>query len=226
MVLEKTRKLAARDPRLMIGEHQAISTLLAVTTAIAVTRRAGKPLRVLDFGGAFGTSYHLVRDALPGDYKWAVVETPTFAALGESLKMPGLRMFDSLEKASEWLGETDLLYVSSAIQYVRDPIEMVRLLLASRPACAAWLRSSFSEGKQVVVLQSSRLKDNGPGPLPEGFTDVELYYPKTYVSRPDFLACFDDYRLVIKSSDGTPGLRIGAESVVEGQNYLFVREAL
>jgi putative methyltransferase (TIGR04325 family) len=182
-------------------------------------------LRVLDFGGAFGTSYHLVRDALPGQYRWAVVETPTFVGFASEVDTPDLRMFATIDEAKAWLGEVDLLYSSSALQYVPDPLSMVDRLLDTRPACAAWLRSAFSATDPVVVLQRSRLRDNGPGPLPEGITDVEVHYPRTYVSLPDFMSRFQpEYRLVIAYGNGTPALELGGVMATEGSNYLFVRQ--
>ncbi|WP_409602001.1 methyltransferase, TIGR04325 family [Brevundimonas sp.] len=225
VVLEKTRRIRAIDPWMGVGEHQAVATLLAVTTAVTATKAVGRPLRVLDFGGAFGTAYHMVRHALPGDYQWAVVETPTFARLGVTEDHPGLRLFDSIDDAVAWLGDVDLLYSSGAIQYLPDPLGTLDRLLEVRPACTAWLRTAFSTESEVVVLQSSRLADNGPGPLPAQFKDAEVHYPRTYLPLAAFLQRFQPrYRLIIEYGDGTPTLTVGGQNLVVGQNYLFVRQ--
>lgn len=224
IVLEKTRCLVKEASFRHITEHQAVATLLAVTTASALAQRANRPLRVLDFGGALGTSYHFIKERLPGNYVWAVVETPVFVTAGREFETEELRMFETISEATDWLGEIDLIYTSSAIQYMPDPLSTVDDLLAVNAGCVALLRSAFSEGNQIVVLQRSRLKDNGPGSLPAGVPDRPVYYPRTYAP----IAGLRDrvrarYRTVVEYGDGSSKVRVGDQMVVMGGNYLFAR---
>src|SRR5262249_35705938 len=151
------------------------------------------PLRVVDFGGAFGTAYFLTRQRLPAlEVRWAVVESATFAGLAQrldrTLSAPpdfrfltemsdsALHFFDGITNAMKWLGEVDLVYSSGALQYTPDPEGFLAELVATRPRTLALLRCALSRGSRVVTVQSSRLKDNGPGPLPEGFMDRRVSY--------------------------------------------------
>ncbi|MFN3930142.1 MAG: methyltransferase, TIGR04325 family [Brevundimonas sp.] len=223
VVLNKTRKLVKESSFEHIADHHAIATLLAVTTASAVSKNS-KTLRVLDFGGALGTSYHLVKERLPGNYAWAVVETPTFVKAGREFETNELRMFESIQDATSWLGEIDLLYTSSAVQYMPDPLETIDQFLAVNPRCVALLRSAFSEREQIVVLQRSRLQDNGPGPLPVGVQDRPVYYPRTYAPVAALKERFKSrYRPVVEYGDGSPAGYVGGERVELGRNYLFAR---
>lgn len=225
VVMEKTHRLLQGNIKDSIDDRQAIATLLAVSTAIAYAQRNGRPLRVLDFGGALGTSYHLIREQLPGAYAWAVVETPVFVEAGKPLETHELRMFETIDAAYKWLGEVDLVYTSSAIQYVPDPLGFVDRLLAVKPRCVSVLRTAFSRGRQKVVLQKSRLQDNGPGSLPAGVKDRAVYYPRTYASLPDFLDRLKDYHTVTSDPDGSAAVKIDGEVVEMGRNYLFVRKS-
>ncbi|MGH6977148.1 MAG: hypothetical protein ACREED_08995, partial [Stellaceae bacterium] len=52
-------------------------------------------------------------------------------------------------------------------------------------------------------VQTSRLKDNGPGPLPEGIADRAISYPAIRLPRSAFLAAHEraGYRLAWKARD-------------------------
>lgn len=224
IVLNKTRHLVQDASFQHIAEHQAVATVLAVTTASALAPRGDRPLRVLDFGGALGTSYHFIKERLPGNYAWAVVETPMFVKAGREFETDELRFFETIEEATAWLGEIDLIYTSSAVQYMPDPLATLDLFLAANPRCVALLRSAFSENDQVVVLQRSRLRDNGPGPLPAGVRDRPVYYPRTYAPIEGLREKFaSNYRTVVEHGDGTPLIYVGGQRIVMGGNYLFAR---
>lgn len=224
VVFSKTKRLLDSGSLDHVGDHQLMSTLLAVAVASSRGNRGAEPLRVLDFGGALGTSYHLTKGKLPGAYAWAVVETPYFVEAGKRIETSEIRFFETTAEATAWLGEVDLIYSSSAVQYMPDPLATIDDFIASRAGCIALLRSAFSEGRQVVVLQESRLRDNGPGPLPAGVKDRPVYYPRTYASLPAVRERFaHDYELVLEVGDGTPRLTVGGEAIAFGGNYLFRR---
>lgn len=226
LVLRKTKAFVQTDVVKGISDHQAMCTLVAINTAAAASQRGMKPLRVLDFGGALGTSYYLAKALMPGAYQWAVVESAVFADAAQDLgrDTPELRIFPGISEATAWLGGVDLLYSSSTLQYLPDADPFLDEMLAARPACVAWLRTAFSRTDKVVVLQQSRLIDNGPGPAPTDVKDRPVYYPRSYISLPDFLARFKDaYRQVIRLGDGTPETKIGGRTIIMGDFYLFLR---
>ena len=92
-------------------------------TLLLVRQKIGRPLRVLDFGGALGTAYWRHRTFLPdsGSWKWDIVEQASFVAVGrERLADSGLRFYETAA-AAERAGPHDLLLCSGVLQYLEDP---------------------------------------------------------------------------------------------------------
>ena len=90
---------------------------------LLVRQRIGRPLRVLDFGGALGTTYWRHRGFLPdgGNWEWDIVEQPSFVAVGrERLADSGVRFYETAEEA-ERAGPHDLLLCSCVLQYLENP---------------------------------------------------------------------------------------------------------
>ncbi|MFT3830062.1 MAG: methyltransferase, TIGR04325 family [Opitutaceae bacterium] len=88
-----------------------------------VRQRIGRPLRVLDFGGALGTSYWRHRGFLSdgGNWEWDIVEQPSFVVAGQAhLADPKLRFFETAAEA-ERVGPHDLVLCSGVLQYLEDP---------------------------------------------------------------------------------------------------------
>jgi putative methyltransferase (TIGR04325 family) len=97
--------------------------------------RSGNRLRVLDFGGALGSSYVQNRQFLAhlDSLRWHIVEQPHFAAAGRrQFEDDQLRFFDSVEAATAD-GAPDIALLSSVLQYVPDPFDLIARIKALRP---------------------------------------------------------------------------------------------
>ena len=95
-----------------------------------------------------------------------------------------LNFFEDLHTAHTELGNVDLIFTSSTLQYCANPLRSLGKLLDLDAEYLFITRTPFLEGfKQIVTVQTSRLSDNGPGPLPKGYTDRSITYPITYVDR-------------------------------------------
>jgi putative methyltransferase (TIGR04325 family) len=144
-------------------------------------------LRVLDFGGAGGHHYSIVRTALDADreVQWNVVETvPMVRAANKELAGGGLKFFESIERAASDLGQVDLVFTSGALQYTSNPLVSLSMLLEVKAKHLFITRTAFNNAsRRIITLQASRLSDNGPGPLPAGFADQEIQYPVTFESK-------------------------------------------
>lgn len=144
-------------------------------------------LRVLDFGGAGGNHYSVVRTALGADrdIRWNVVETePMVRAANKRFAGEGLKFFESIGQAASDLGQVDLVFTSGALQYTPDPVVSLSMLLEVEAKYLFVTRTAFNIlDKKAITLQTSRLSDNGPGPLPAGFVDQEIQYPVTFESK-------------------------------------------
>ncbi len=95
--------------------------LLAALQAVATA--SGGNLRVLDFGGALGTTYWRHRAALPpaGGLRWDVVEQARWVEQGREVAAgTPLRFFATVGEA-EADGRHDLLLASTVVQYLPEP---------------------------------------------------------------------------------------------------------
>lgn len=88
----------------------------------AASRSAGR-LSVLDFGGAFGSSYHQNKAFLRHlpHLRWSVVEQPHFVAAGQAeLQDDVLRFYASVEQCLE-REQPNVWLLSGVVQYLEDP---------------------------------------------------------------------------------------------------------
>jgi putative methyltransferase (TIGR04325 family) len=165
-----------------ILDFNSIKTLVGVGLAA----RNKQMLRVIDFGGGGGYHFMIARTALGNDLKlrWNVVETTSMAREAQKLSTSELKFFDDIDSAKKDLGEVDFVFTSSALHYCSDPLFFLDKLLAIRAEHLFITRTGFtSQSDQIVTIQKSRLSENGPGPLPVGFSDKLVYYPSVFVPR-------------------------------------------
>jgi hypothetical protein len=68
-----------------------------------------------------------------------------------------------------------------------------------------WQRMAFAARQRTIVIQTSRLADNGMGPLPPEFKGRPVSYPATYVTETEFLESCSGYRVAVRvpSSEST-----------------------
>jgi hypothetical protein len=155
---------------------------------------------VLDFGGGAGLHYKLARRQNPG-IRWAVVETQAMVRRASQLATDRLKFFSDVGLAAAWLGDVELMHSNGAIQYVPDPIQIVRSLCALRPAAIAWRRVPTSDAEaEEREMQTSFLSDNGPGSLPTA-TDKVVRYERRRIQERPFLAAHQGYRMTERSAD-------------------------
>lgn len=181
-----------------------------------------RPLRILDIGGAFGIHGRMCQakfSQLP--QRWALVESPAFAACGAAAEDESLRIFSTINSAINWLGGIDILYSSSAVPYFHDPIGLLREAAATGAPIQLWQRFPIAKQTEAIIVQVSRLADNGIGPLPPGFADREIHYPCTYLTESSFLHEFSThYRTVLR----VPGAEMTSDGLATS-GWLFLFEA-
>lgn len=95
-----------------------------------------------------------------------------------------LSFFPSLNRANLQGQEIDLVFSSGALCFAPDPAESLKELMALGAKYIYITRTPFSEGqKSLFSVHKSRLGDNGPGLIPDGFNDREVRYPIAFDSR-------------------------------------------
>jgi putative methyltransferase (TIGR04325 family) len=179
---------------------------LYIAIPYVAARVTGRPLRVLDFGGAFGAHgmicARVMRD-IP--LRWAVVESPAFAEIAKPVESNALKIFSRTGSAVDWLGGEDLLHSSGTLQYLAEPEQVARELTSISAPFMLWQRMAFAKAERLIVVQTSRLAENGMGPLPPAFKDRQITYPATYVTEAEFMQSVAGYSVVVRipGSDAT-----------------------
>jgi putative methyltransferase (TIGR04325 family) len=100
---------------------------LFASLAIAASLQPTRPLRVLDFGGALGLYFHLVREAFEGRLllDWTVVETDAYVAHADINGLANPRLFASIDEAVSAQSQFDFILFSGVLQYLehwREPL--------------------------------------------------------------------------------------------------------
>ncbi len=119
--------------------------------------RNGGHLKVLDFGGALGSSYFQYRRFLNQlrDVTWNVVEQSHYVEAGKlHFQTEHLQFYESIEESVNASSPTVIL-LSSTLQYLSTPLETIDLLSATGADCLIIDRTPFSsEPRDKVVIQS------------------------------------------------------------------------
>lgn len=179
-VVEKTELFRSSA---MVND-QAIASGEFALLAATLRFRDLMHLSVLDFGGAAGASYYRARPWISAtSVDWRVVETNAMVEAARSGAPAELSFHTTLSAATTgWTKPPELVLLSSTLQYLDDPEVALTDLVNMGPEVLLLARTPLAESNRShIVLQRSRLSENGPGPLPTGTSDCSVAYPATYV---------------------------------------------
>lgn len=145
-------------------------------------------LKVLDFGGGLGTSFVQNQPFLATLEKlsWTIVEQPTFVAEGKKLFADSALVFDDNITVSLNREKPDVALISSSLQYVEKPFDILRLVAAERVEMIVLDRTLFSASADDLVTRQ-RVPDNI-------FTAT---IPAWIFSEEKFRAFMDDHYLLV-----------------------------
>jgi putative methyltransferase (TIGR04325 family) len=169
VVSKKTQIYVNNSTKRILPSSNYLS-LLAAFHSLDQTRT------VIDFGGAAGIHFFLSKSFVPNLRSWTVIETKAMVEQQEQNGEEKLKfctmgdlVFDDLD--------CDLLYLSSSLQYVEDPIQTLNQLIRIRPKLILISRTPFNQkDTKAIFTQTSRLSSNGPGPLPSEYKDCKIQY--------------------------------------------------
>lgn len=118
--------------------------------------RNGNRLDVIDFGGALGSSYfqNIKFLAHLSELKWKVVEQRKFVDFGRAqVETGGLKFYYTIDEC-EKDGKPDAVILSSVIQYIESPYELLSAIAAKRPGYVIVDRTPFfDEGPDRILVQ-------------------------------------------------------------------------
>ena len=187
-------------------------SLLAISIALN-----SKSFRVLDFGGGGGYHYTLAKHVLGDNYdiKWNIVETDSMCLAAASIADKSLKYFNNINHAASDLGNIDLMFTSSALQYCSDPMEYLKNLLNVSAKYIYITRTPFFSGtNKIISIQSSKLSHNGPGDLPFDYEDREILYPISFIPLDEVIKTIQEkYIIRFKVMEDAATLFIGEMAV-------------
>jgi putative methyltransferase (TIGR04325 family) len=198
--------------------EQAINSILAV--GIAAAEIGDRPLTVLDFGGGCGFHYFRVVPTIRIPLRWAVVETPTMAERAIKLSQGRFRVFTDIAAAAAALGRIDLVHASSSIQYVPDPLGVLKTLAAQQSRYFGLIRFPLWGRPQIVGMQTSTLSENGIGPMPPNVADRLVNYPVTFTNIDEVMQTLAGYEIAMSTVSPSSTYEIHSEPV-QGLSVIF-----
>ncbi|MFC3678317.1 methyltransferase, TIGR04325 family [Ferrovibrio xuzhouensis] len=161
----------------------------------------GQPLRVLDFGGALGSLYYQHRRWLEhlSGFAWGVVEQAHFVAAGRrEFETPALHFFATAEDCVSQLSP-DFLLLSSVLQYLPRPHEILGRLLAGQ--------------FPFVLIHRTMAQRHGPDEIAVQHVDPAIYpasYPLWLLDAVQLEAIFAEYGYeIVDNFDPYPGSYFG-----------------
>jgi putative methyltransferase (TIGR04325 family) len=223
VVVEKNIKLVEMMDAGSIPKLDFI--LLRPLLVFAFTQK--KKLNVFDLGGGGGTHYHVTRKLMNDEIKlkWAVLETPSMVAEADSISNQELSFFSEYSHAVEFLENIDVALASSVFQYLSDPIEeLIKFINLSAEVIFITRTALTDKNSTLRVIQKSRLKDNGPGSLPENFHDSEVQYPLTVVNKNLFIKTLSEKYTIVSEIEEDRAVHEINGYLVNQYGFLCIRK--
>lgn len=191
-----------------------------------ITTFSADKINILDFGGACGAHYYEIRRFIPDriSLNWHVVETPqmVLSAIDKKLNNSELHFINSLTDINT---KIDFIHSSGVLQYVPDPYLYLIKLIQLKANWVFFNRMMFNENdRDFITIQKSNLSSNGPGPLPEGYSDMVLSYPHTTMSFLKFnTEMLKEYNLEWIFEELSGSYKINNERI-SGKGLLYIRK--
>jgi putative methyltransferase (TIGR04325 family) len=116
--------------------------------ALAAEWSKGRPLRVLDFGGATGRYGDYAKTLYPNvAFDWAVVETPLYADYAKATGLAAT-LYTSLDDVP---GSVDLILFSGVLQYIPDLRAVLSHRIVRQAETVFITRTPTAEAEQAFV---------------------------------------------------------------------------
>jgi putative methyltransferase (TIGR04325 family) len=228
MIAEKTAIYAAKLREKPYKVNPTNVVLLSVINQY-LNIYSKKDLRILDFGGACGVHYFDAKRFIPKDVtlKWYIVETPQMikSATDRRLYNDELEFISTVDEAKD---KIDIIHSSSALQYVPDPYEFTNKIINIEADWLLFNRMMLHEHERdFITVQKSLLSANGPGKLPDGYSEKILSYPYTTISFQKFnsMVLYHNYKLDWIFEDLSGSLKIRNKQI-NGKGLLYMRNGL
>jgi putative methyltransferase (TIGR04325 family) len=176
---------------------ESIQFSFPVMAGLGRIARGHEPLRVVDFGGAFGGTYRQYKAFHGNPVSWAVVDQPHVVDLGGKHFTTGELEFHPTLESALAAGPADAVVLSSVLQYLREPYRLISDIARTRIGHVIVDRTPCSElPRDVLAVQH---------------VPAEIYaasYPCWIFSRQRLLGAFGEHFVAVASfTDGSGAWR-------------------
>lgn len=129
-----------------------------------------RPVRILDFGGGLGETYLDVKNLLGQDCQvdYHVVENPRMCEQGMAL-FQNSHQIHFHHRLPSGLSDVDVVYISSALQYVEDYVDLLQKLSAYGPRFIFFVKLSSGNIPTYATAQ----KNHRGSSIPFWFINIE-----------------------------------------------------
>ena len=161
--------------------------------------------RILDIGGSAGTHFFLAKTIYPQkNFEWRIIENETLVK--ETTKD---EIDSQLNYYSEFMSATenyapDLIILSSTLQYLVEPLEKLKALIALGSNYILVTKTPMSNETPKTVIQNSRWNANGPGDYPQVSNRYKLRSTCNIVASEDFIKLISThYEIILSFHEGS-----------------------
>ncbi len=179
-------------------------------------------LKVLDFGGAFGTHYFIAKAFFAHlDFEWTVVELPQVIERGRQFENAELKFLDIEGNFDKTVGDFDLVLTSGTLQHMPEPEKTLAFLCRHNAPYLALLRLGVNlTQKDVWIIHKARFQDCGPGPMPANHTDGIAAFPFCLMSMDKISKALYNHRLILSNNDASGTMSVPGYPI-QGFNQLY-----
>jgi putative methyltransferase (TIGR04325 family) len=181
VLLEKTKRYKNSINTSQYLEPDIQNTRLLLAICLACNPTQPNPTQVIDFGGACGAHYFFANAFFKLrniKLQWHVVETQAMASAAKIFEDGQLHFHNTLDDMKKEIGDVNIIFASGVLQYTPDPYGILTTIVEYGAQYIFFTRLGITtEPTELVTVQTSRLSENGIGPLPDGMKDGVVKYP-------------------------------------------------
>ncbi|MBS0286844.1 MAG: methyltransferase, TIGR04325 family [Proteobacteria bacterium] len=183
-----------------INQHQILPLAthhLFLLSVIGIMQKS--TIKVLDFGGAFGTHYFLTKAFYPNiTFDWTVIELPQLVHMGQNLENDELKFLDIQNNFEDPIGSFDLVLTSGALQHMPNPEQTLSFLAKHQANYIALLRLGVNlSAHDLWAIHRVHLKDCGPGKCPDNPPQGIAAFPFCLMSEQGVKRSLNNYEVVL-----------------------------
>jgi putative methyltransferase (TIGR04325 family) len=224
-ILRDKSRLYRQNLAATVTPHMGNLNIFPLVSLINSLPKKVEPIHVIDFGGADGGHYLLVRQLLNPSVKlkWEVVETAALTQTMQEFSTDELAFSDDLDAALQKKSKIDILHTSGTIQCVPNPYEYIEKLINSGADYLVFNRQSLNtQDYDVITIQRSLLSWHGSDSLKStDFVDREVKYPHTSISLKKFEELVQRKYTILYTFEESTGVKKTNREPLIGRSYIL-----